>query len=89
VVVSNAAALPEVAGDAALLCDATDPDAIADAVSKVLDDAELRGSLIAKGRRRAAAYSWERTGSETLRVYEEVHQALHSRHRARSKGRAA
>ena len=52
---SNASAVPEVAGDAALLFDPTRTDGIADAVSRLLLDPELRADLAERGRRRAAA----------------------------------
>lgn len=64
VVTSTATAIPEVAGDAALLVDPEDPGALAEAVGKVLDDAERRAHLIEAGRRRAAEFSW-RTSAET------------------------
>jgi glycosyltransferase involved in cell wall biosynthesis len=65
VVTSNLSSLPEVAGDAALLVDPRDVDAIADALARVLGDPELARDLRARGRERAAAFSWERTARET------------------------
>ena len=50
---SNAGALPEVAGDAALLFDPTDLDAMSRAMVAIALDDELRGRLAANGRRRA------------------------------------
>ena len=49
VVASNAGALPEVLGDAALLPDPADVDAIADALKTVLGDDDVRARLIARG----------------------------------------
>jgi glycosyltransferase involved in cell wall biosynthesis len=69
VVTSNVSAMPEVAGDAALLVDPTDEDAIADALRGVLTDAALADDLRRKGRERAAGFSWERTAKATLDVY--------------------
>jgi glycosyltransferase involved in cell wall biosynthesis len=57
VVASNAGALPETCGDAALLVDPHDPAAIADAVERAIGDERLR----AAGLQRAAQYSWDHT----------------------------
>jgi glycosyltransferase involved in cell wall biosynthesis len=67
---SNASAVPEVAGDAALLFDPHDPEAIADAVTRILDDPMLASDLAARGRARAGLFSWRRTAEETLASYE-------------------
>jgi glycosyltransferase involved in cell wall biosynthesis len=57
-VVSKAAALTEVAGDAALVVDAADTDGIAAAIERVLDDGDLGTTMRARGRERAAAYTF-------------------------------
>jgi glycosyltransferase involved in cell wall biosynthesis len=69
VVTSNASSLPEVVGDAALLVDPNDVQALIRAMSAVLDDKDLRGELRAKGPRQAAKFSWENAAHETLAVY--------------------
>jgi glycosyltransferase involved in cell wall biosynthesis len=69
VVTSNCSSLPEVAGDAALLVDPLDEAAIADATARVLDDAALRERLIARGRERAAAFTWARAAEQLAGVY--------------------
>jgi glycosyltransferase involved in cell wall biosynthesis len=61
VVCSNRGALPEVAGDAALLVDPEDSDQIGSAVSKLLANKALGKQLTDRGYDRAAAFSWERT----------------------------
>ncbi|HEY7562810.1 MAG TPA: glycosyltransferase family 1 protein [Gaiellaceae bacterium] len=66
---SDRPALPEVAGDAALLFDPTDQAAVTDAVRRLITDAELRTSLAKRGRERALAFSWRRTAEETLASY--------------------
>ena len=75
VVASRAGAIPEVAGDAALLVAADRVAEIADAMESVLTDAALRERLVAAGRVRARAFSWETAARETLAVYEAVHAA--------------
>jgi len=67
---ADATSLPELAGGAALLFDPHSTQAIAAAVSRLLDDAALRADLAARGRERAAAFSWQRTARETLAVYD-------------------
>jgi glycosyltransferase involved in cell wall biosynthesis len=61
VVCSNRGALPEVAGNAALLVDPEDPAETASAVKKVLTDEVLQMKLRAYGYERAASFSWEHT----------------------------
>jgi len=72
VVVSNAASLPEVCGDAAYYVNPHDVDSIADGMRKVLTDDDLRRSLVKKGLERVNFFSWERSAREFLRVFEEV-----------------
>jgi glycosyltransferase involved in cell wall biosynthesis len=72
VLTSNVSSLPEVAGDAAVLVPPTDVDALAAWLGRLLDDEAFRADLSARGRRRAAQFSWERCARETLAVYEAV-----------------
>jgi glycosyltransferase involved in cell wall biosynthesis len=69
VITSNTSSLPEVVGDAALLVDPYDVDAIADALARLLEDAELRQRLREAGLARARLFSWERTARETVAAY--------------------
>jgi glycosyltransferase involved in cell wall biosynthesis len=66
---SNASSLPEVAGEAALLFDPRDPSAIAEALRRLLGDANLRERLRAMGRERVREFTWERTARLTLESY--------------------
>ncbi|MCL4535051.1 MAG: glycosyltransferase family 4 protein [Bacteroidetes bacterium] len=72
VVCSNASSLPEVIGDAGLLVDPADEDALAEAMCRALEDRALAARLRSAGPARAAQFTWERTGRETLAVYREV-----------------
>jgi len=72
VVASRVGAIPEVAGDAALLVDARRPAELAEAVETVLTDAGLRAKLIARGRARARLFTWEAVARQTLAVYEKT-----------------
>jgi glycosyltransferase involved in cell wall biosynthesis len=66
---SNRSSLPEVAGDAALLFNPEDAAAIRAAIERGLADEPLRERLVARGRERAAAFSWDRTADGTAAVY--------------------
>jgi len=66
---SDRSSLPEVAGDAALLFDPTDVDAIRTASERLLEDEALRAGLADAGRRRAARFTWEATAEGTAAVY--------------------
>lgn len=72
VVAANSSSIPEIVGDAGLLVDPTDFDALARAVERVVDDTTLRAELCRKGLERAKLFSWERFGKQTLEVYERV-----------------
>jgi alpha-1,3-rhamnosyl/mannosyltransferase len=74
VVCANAASLPEVVGDAALLFPAGDVGALAEALSRVLGDPALRERASQAGRERAAEFTWERTAAATVAVYREALQ---------------
>ena len=66
---SDRPSLPEVAGDAALLFDPAEQTAVTDAVRRLLTDAALRDSLVARGLERAGQFTWRRTAEETLASY--------------------
>jgi len=66
---SDRSSVPEVAGDAALLFDPTDPRAIAGAVERLLADERLAAGLRARGLEHVKRFTWERTARETLAAY--------------------
>ena len=65
-------ALPEIAGDAALLVDPHDVDDIAAAMLRLSRDEALRQELIAKGYENVKRFSWQKAARETLAVLEEA-----------------
>jgi glycosyltransferase involved in cell wall biosynthesis len=69
VVTSNISSMPEIAGDAGILVNPRDADALAEAMARVLTDRALRDTLASKGPARAKSFSWKRTAQETLAVY--------------------
>ena len=74
VIVSNVSSLPEVVGDAALLINPEDIEALTVAMWRVLTDEKLRREMRDKGLKRARTFSWERAARETLAVYRRVVQ---------------
>lgn len=70
VVCSNTSSLPELAGDAALLVDPLDADAIAGAMARLSADADLRRDLTARGHVQTRGFTWERAARETLAALE-------------------
>jgi glycosyltransferase involved in cell wall biosynthesis len=72
VIASTAASIPEIVGEAALLCDPHDPEAFAQAIDRLLADPSLRTDLIRRGHDQVRLYSWTRATLETLRVLEDA-----------------
>jgi glycosyltransferase involved in cell wall biosynthesis len=66
---SNVSALPEVAGDAALLFDPESQQEVTAALRRLLDDRELAKTLIARGHARVEDFTWRRTGECSLAGY--------------------
>jgi glycosyltransferase involved in cell wall biosynthesis len=64
VITSNISAMPEIAGDAALLVDPHSQSAIAQAIKSVSSDQTLRSRLIASGHARAQQFSWNKMAQE-------------------------
>ncbi len=72
VIVSNRTSLPEIAGNAGLLFDASRPEELTELLYKVLSDKRLTRELSLKGLARAAEFSWEKTAQKTWEVYDRV-----------------
>jgi glycosyltransferase involved in cell wall biosynthesis len=72
VVTSLGTSTEELAGDAGLLVDPRDADALADALGRVLADEALAARLGELGRARAAIYTWARSADLVLAAYREV-----------------
>jgi glycosyltransferase involved in cell wall biosynthesis len=66
---ANVSALPEVAGDAALLFDPERQQEVTAAVRRLLDDRALAERLVLRGHERVASFSWRRTGQASLAGY--------------------
>jgi glycosyltransferase involved in cell wall biosynthesis len=72
ILTSNINGLKEIAGDAAMLVDPSDTQAIAKGISIILSDTKLSESLSQKGLDRSALFHWDRCAEETLALLEKV-----------------
>ena len=72
VLTSNVSSLPEVAGDAGVLVDPLDVEAIANGMAQVLENPAFAADLRQRGRQRALTYSWRKTAQIVGRVLESV-----------------
>ena len=70
VITGNRTSLPEVVGDAGLLFDPFDTEALANALTQVINDPAYRAKLRAKGLERAKNFNWKTTADLTLGVYQ-------------------
>ena len=70
VIAGNRTSLPEVVGEAGLLFDPFDTQALVKALTQVIDDSEYRAVLRSKGFERARNFNWKTTAQLTLGVYE-------------------
>ena len=69
VVTADRYAPPEIAGDAALTCNPTSPQEIANCVRRILVDPNLAATLSERGIKRARTFSWNSTVDRILRIY--------------------
>lgn len=74
VICANTSALPEIAGDAALLIDPDNPISLAAAIAAVLSEPTCAAQLRAKGLQRASGFTWAHTAATTLAIYREICQ---------------
>jgi glycosyltransferase involved in cell wall biosynthesis len=72
VVTSNVTSLPEVVGDAGIMVEPTEAQALAAALNRVLCDDALRAEMRAKSLARAAQFTWARTAELTMESYRKV-----------------
>lgn len=72
VICSDAASMPEVAGDAAILIDPARSDELAQAIETLVHDTQIRDDLVKKGIQQAAGFTWNSTAGQTLEVFKKV-----------------
>lgn len=69
VVTSTSSTLPEVAGDAAAMCDPEDVESLTRLIAQGLDDERWRDTAIERGLAQAGRFSWKRCAEETAAIY--------------------
>ena len=69
VIVSTAASLPEVAGDAALYFDPASPEELVTQIERILHCSELRASLRSKGIEQAKKFTWRQSARQHIELY--------------------
>jgi len=74
VITSNVTSMPEVAGNAALLVNPFSIGSIAEAMTKIYRDTDLRKQLIEKGQKQCKKYSWNKTAEK---FWESIEKVLH------------
>jgi glycosyltransferase involved in cell wall biosynthesis len=72
VICSNAASMPEAAGDAALFIDPEDKDSLVHAMETLVEDTGLCRNLKTAGLARAKQFTWEQTARRTLDIFRRV-----------------
>tara|TARA_Y100000588_G_scaffold22986_2_gene23115 strand:+ start:5732 stop:6811 length:1080 start_codon:yes stop_codon:yes gene_type:complete len=72
---SKSSSIPEVLGEAGILVDVENPDAMADAMQILLNNPMYRNSLQKKGLDQAKLFSWQKTAAETFGVYKRCLEA--------------
>ena len=72
VLTSNVTAMPEVAGEAALLVDPKSTREIAAALDRIVNDADLRAELVGRGHQRAKAFDWQRSAVELWHIADQI-----------------
>jgi len=75
VITSNTSSMPEVAGDAALIIDPFKPEEITAAMTRIIDDSDLRKEMTNRGIQRASKFSWRSMAEQVLELYKEVSQS--------------
>jgi glycosyltransferase involved in cell wall biosynthesis len=72
VIAGNRTSLPEVMGEAGLLVDPFDVQALASAIERLIGNSDFRNELRVKGLEQARKFDWRETARQTLKVYSEV-----------------
>jgi glycosyltransferase involved in cell wall biosynthesis len=77
VITSNTSSMPEVSGGAAHIIDPFHPEEITDGIIKILSDETYRNSLIQKGFKQSAKFSWKNMAEKVLQLYQTVYNKYH------------
>ena len=77
VITSNSSSMPEIAGDAAIQIEPTDPQAIMHAIERIISNPVLAASLSAKGIQRAEQFSWNIMAESYIALYKEAFNEIY------------
>lgn len=72
VITSNVSSLPEVAGDAAILVEPKDTEAIAKYINEITNNEELKKDLVKRGHAQAKKFTWEASAEKTYNIYKQI-----------------
>ena len=72
VIAGNRTSLPEIVGEAGLLFDPFDTNALVDALKRFMDDADYRATLSRAGLERSRQFCWQTTAALTLQAYQKA-----------------
>lgn len=72
VVCSNTTSLPEVAGDGAILHDPDNAEAFAKSIEHIIHNADFKNSLVERGVKQAAKFSWDAAARDMVEIYKKV-----------------
>jgi glycosyltransferase involved in cell wall biosynthesis len=72
VVAADNSSLPEAAGEAGLLVDAMDSEALADALSRALTNSQLRRAMVERGLAQARQFTWQRAAETLHATYQQI-----------------
>ena len=84
VIAGNRTSIPELVADAGLLFDPFDTNALVEALKRILDDADYRAALHARGLTRSGDFSWKATAQLTLKAYEKAFEGSGHEHQSDS-----
>lgn len=76
VISSNTSSMPEVVGKAGILLPPNDERLWVEKITQLLQNRNLQQELIAKGKKQAAKFSWEKTAQQTVEIYEKINKNL-------------
>ncbi len=76
VITSNLSCMPEIAGNAAILIDPLNCQAIVEATISLLNDSALYNQTVLKGKKRALDFTWDKAVKKLLMVYSEIEKEI-------------
>jgi glycosyltransferase involved in cell wall biosynthesis len=77
VITGDRTSLPEVVGDAGVMVNPFDINAIASAIASIVDGPKLHARLKIKSLERARIFDWQQTARRTLEVYKQAADNVH------------